>query len=111
MRVGMDISQTAHRGGVATYTKSLAEELSNIPKLEIVYFYSSLRIPYKGNLKNVKSFRLPPMILEPLFNKVRRVSVERFIGAVDIFHSSDCVQPSSKAKKVTTYHDVVPLKY
>ncbi len=111
IKVGMDISQMAHNGGVSTYTENLSRELSNISDLELVYFYSSLRKPYKGDLKNVKKFRLPPTLFEMLFNKWRNVGIEKFIGRVDIFHSSDWTQPLTKAIKVTTFHDVVPLKY
>lgn len=111
MKVGLDISQMAHSGGVTTYTKNLAERLSRFPDLEIAYFYSSMRRPYRGNLPNVKSYRLPPTLFEILFNKLRFLEIEKFIGPIDIFHSSDWVQPPTKAKKVTTYHDVVPLKY
>ena len=109
--VGMDISQLAHQGGVATYTQNLAAKLSEVSDLEMVYFYSSLRQFYKGSLENVKSFRFPPSIFEILFNRLRSISIEKFIGQIDIFHSSDWIQPPTKAKKVTTYHDVVPLKY
>lgn len=112
LRVGMDISQMAHSGGVATYTRKLAEDLSKRSDLEMVFFYSSLRKPYKSiGLKQVKSYRLPPALFEMLFNRWRNVPIEKFIGPVDVFHSSDWTQPPSKAKKVTTYHDVVPLKY
>ena len=111
LKIGFDISQLAHQGGVATYTQKLAEGLQNDKDLETVFFYSSLRKPYKGTLKGVKKFKLPPTLFELLFNKIRNVSIEKFIGPVDIFHSSDWVQPPSKAKKVTTYHDVIPLKF
>ncbi len=112
IRVGMDISQTAHKGGVVTYTRKLSEELAKNKNLDMVFFYSSFRKPFrKGNLKNVKSYRLPPTFFELLFNRWRNVSIEKFIGPVDVFHSSDWTQPPCKAKKVTTYHDVVPLKY
>ena len=111
MRVGMDISQLTHEGGVATYTQNLTSELAKLPDLDMVYFYSSLRKPYKGGLKNVKKYRLPPTFFEMLFNRWRTVPIEKFIGVIDIFHSSDWTQPPSKAKKVTTYHDVIPLKY
>lgn len=111
LRIGFDISQIAHQGGVATYTKNLTEELAKLPDLEMVYFYSSLRKSYKGKLKNVKNYRLPPTLFEVLFNRIRNVPIEKFIGSVDIFHSSDWVQPPSKAKKVTTIHDMVALKY
>lgn len=111
MRVGFDISQIAHVGGVSTYTRELSEQLSKIPDLEMIYFYSSLRKPYKGSLKNVAKFKFPPTLFEMLFNRWRNVGIEKFIGPVDIFHSSDWMQPPSKAKKVTTYHDVIALKY
>ncbi len=111
MRVGMDISQLAHPGGVATYTQNLASQLSDLDDLEMIYFYSSLRKSYHGELKNVKKYRLPPSLFEMLFNKWRNVPIERFLGPLDIFHSSDWTQPPSKAKKVTTYHDVIPVKY
>src|SRR3989344_5844468 len=111
MRVGMDISQIAHKGGVATYTENLSQGLSGIKDLEMVYFYSSLRKPYKGGLKKVKKYKLPPVLFEMLFNRWRNVGIEKFLGPLDIFHSSDWTQPPTKAKKVATYHDVVPLKY
>ena len=111
MRVGMDISQIAHGGGVTTYTQNLTEQLSKISDLEMVYFYSSLRKPYRGKLKNVKKYRLPQTLFEMLFNRWRNVSIERFIGPIDIFHSSDWTQPPTKGKKITTYHDCVPIKY
>lgn len=111
MRIGMDISQIAHGGGVAVYTQNLAEHLSREKTLEMVYFYSSLRKPYHGPLKNIKKYHLPPTLFEMLFNKLRNVPIEKFIGPIDIFHSSDWIQPPTKGKKVTTFHDVVPLRY
>ncbi len=111
MKVGFDISQLAHSGGVATYTKNLAEQLSKHKELEMIYFYSSLRIPYRGGLGNVKKYKLPPTLFELLFNRWRNVGIEKFLGPLDIFHSSDWIQPPTRAKKVTTYHDVVPLKF
>ncbi len=111
IRVGMDISQLAHRGGVATYTQNLASQLFQIDDLEMVYLYFSLRKPYLGNLKNVKKYRLPPKLFEMLFNRWRNISIEKFLGFLDIFHSSDWTQPPSKAIKVTTVHDLVAIKY
>lgn len=108
MKIGFDISQLAHRGGVGVYTKNLAAQLLTFPDIDPVFFYSSLRMPYRGNLRNVKNYPIPPTLFELLFNKMR-LSIDPFIGLVDVFHSSDWVQPSSKAKKVTTYHDVTPL--
>jgi len=111
IKVGMDISQIAHFGGVPVYTRELSSNLQKQKTLEMVYFFSSLRRTYHGSLKGVKKFKLPPALFEMLFNRLRNVGIEHFIGPIDIFHSSDWTQPPSKAKKVTTYHDVVPLKY
>lgn len=111
LKIGMDISQIAHGGGVAVYTQELAERLSRVDNLDMVFFYSSLRKSYRGNLKNIKKYKLPPTLFEILFNKVRTTPIESFIGQIDIFHSSDWIQPPTNAKKITTYHDVVPLKF
>lgn len=111
MKVGFDISQIVYKGGVSGYTKNLTKELQKNEDLEMIYFFSSLRKRYHGDLKNVKKFRLPPSLFEVLFNRLRNVSIEKFIGYIDIFHSSDWVQPPSKARKVTTYHDVIPIKF
>jgi glycosyltransferase involved in cell wall biosynthesis len=111
MKVGFDISQIAYPGGVGTYTRNLAENLSSQKDLEMSFFYSSLRQPYRGKLPNVKSFRLPATVTELLFNQWRFLPMENFLGKIDIFHSSDWTQPKTSAKRVTTYHDVVPLKY
>lgn len=111
MRVGFDISQVAHTGGVATYTNNLAKQLASHKELEMVYFYTSLRKRYSGDLKAVKSFPIPPTVAEIIFNRMHLIPIETLIGKIDIFHSSDWIQPPTRAKKVTTYHDVVPLKY
>lgn len=111
MKIGFDISQIAHIGGVHTYTQNLTAHLAQVRDIKMVYFYSSLRKPYQGHLPHVKSYPIPPTLIEILFNRLRILPIERFIGDVDVFHSSDWVQPPSKAKKVTTYHDVIPLKY
>ncbi len=111
IKIGFDISQIAHPGGVANYTLNLSKELIKIKDLDLSFFYSSLRKPYRGNLPNVKSFPIPPTILEKLFNEWRILGIDTFLKELDVFHSSDWTQPKTKAKKVTTYHDVIPLKF
>jgi len=111
IKVGFDISQMAFPGGVATYTRELAEHLQQQPELEMRWLYSSLRTPYQGGLAKVKSWPIPLSVFEPMMNKWRVINVEQLIGEVDIFHSSDWTQPKTQAKKVTTIHDVVVFKY
>lgn len=109
--VGFDLSQIAHGGGVGRYTDELSQQLALSSQIQIKFFYSSLRKGYAGKLANVKQFHLPPTLLEPLFNSIRMIKIEQFIGQVDIFHSSDWFQPPSNALNITTYHDVIPIKY
>ena len=109
VKVGFDISQIIHPGGVSNYTKNLGLELQKLPDINMVFFFSAFRKSYRGDLKNVKKFRLPPTLFEVMFNRIRTVGIEKFIGPVDVYHSSDWVQPPVKAKTVTTYHDLVPL--
>jgi glycosyltransferase involved in cell wall biosynthesis len=39
------------------------------------------------------------------------MSIDRLIGDTDVFHSSDWTQPPTKAFKVTTIHDLAPIKF
>lgn len=118
MKIGIDISQIVYGTGVSFYTQSLVENLLKIDKKnEYKLFFSSLRKNLPSNFNNkavnvkLKKFRIPPTLLEPLFNKSHFLPIESFIGKVDVFHSSDWTQPPTKAKKVTTIHDFGFLKY
>lgn len=125
MIIGIDISQIVYGTGVSTYTKKLVENLLKIDKKnQYVLFGSSLRskkklYEFRETLKNfqnceVKIFSYPPTILEFLWNKLHIMPLEKFIGEVDIFHSSDWTQPpikSLKTKKITTVHDMIPYLF
>lgn len=117
MKIGIDISQTAFPGsGVARYTTSLISSLVEYDQEnEYIFFYSSLRVPLDKNIKELiraphvlKEFRFPPSLLSFMWNTMRILPIEYFIGPVDIFMSSDWTQPPTKrAIKVTTIHDMV----
>lgn len=123
MKIGIDISQIVFPGtGVATYTQRLVENLLKIDqKNNYVLFGSSLRkkkllddyLEKFRNNKNVrvKTFYFPPLFLELLWNKLHIFPIERLIGKIDVFLSSDWLQPPTKAKKVTTIHDLIVYKY
>jgi len=49
--------------------------------------------------------------LETLWNRFHKVNIEKLIGKVDIFHSSDWLQPPSQAVKITTIHDLIIYRY
>jgi glycosyltransferase involved in cell wall biosynthesis len=120
MKIGIDISQIAHeRTGVANYTKSLVENLLRIDnKNKYILFFSSLRKKCpayvngwasKPNVK-LKHFRLPPTLLDFLWNRLHILPIEWFVGKIDVLFTSDWVVPPAKAKKVTTLHDLIVYK-
>jgi len=121
MKIGIDISQTVYQGtGVARYTHKLVKHLLAIDKKNsYVLFFSSLRrkLPvtnYQLPVTNykIKKFKLPLTLLDFLWNKLHICPIENFIGEVDVFLSSDWIQPpSKKAKLVTVVHDLTPWKY
>lgn len=124
MRIGIDISPIVYETGVSWYTKNLIKALLQIDKTdEFVLFGGSLR--RFGDLKLVignyhatvrgsyrpKLFTLPPAFMEIVWNRLHIFPVEWLIGSIDVFHSSDWTQPPTKAYKVTTIHDLTPLRF
>ena len=132
MRIGIDISQLAYANtGVANYLRSLVSELLKIDSdNEYVLFFSSLRgtLPdsdlwlnharleiksenIKAKKVTIRQFKLPPSLLDLLWNKLHLLPIENLIGDIDIFISSDWTQPPTKAKKVTILYDLIVYKY
>jgi len=131
MRVGIDISQLAYSNtGVATYLSNLVENLiQQDSQNEYVLFFSSLRKNFqfslflstlssrpKGNFQKkqsveIRKFRIPPILLDIVWNKLHVLPVEWLIGPVDIFISSDWTQPPTKAKKMTILYDLIVYTY
>lgn len=121
MKIGIDISQLAFSNtGVANYLSSLVKEMVKDERNEYVLFFSSLRgsisedIEYLSKKPNVsiKKFKLPPTALHVLWNLTHVVSIEKFIGPVDIFITSDWTEPPvKKAKKATIIYDFIVYKY
>lgn len=129
MKIGIDISQTAYEGtGVANYVFQCVDRLLKTDtQNEYVLFYSSLRIQnskfkihsirqaqdknYKAKFK-IKQFKLPPTVLDILWNKLHILPIEWLIGDVDVFISSDWTQPPVRcAKNVTILYDLIVYKY
>ena len=124
MRIGIDITPVIYQGsGVATYTRQLVRHLlPQAKKDHFVLFASTLRgkkkiWQYLESLSayanfSVKIFPFPPKLTELAWNKLHRISVERLVGEVDVFHAWDWQQPpAKKAKLVTTIHDLTPLLF
>lgn len=124
MKIGIDISQAVYQGsGVAVYTRHLVKSLLglNFPHAEYVLFGSTLR--RQNDLNNfiselpltknyiTKFFSFPPTTLEFIWNRMHAISIESFVGNVDIFHTSDWIEPPARVPKVTTIHDLIVYKY
>jgi glycosyltransferase involved in cell wall biosynthesis len=120
MKIAIDISQIVYGTGVSTYTQNLVTGLLKLDqKNEYVLFggsarrYSTLRSfcnKLRGNF-TTKLVSVPPTVADLMWNKMHIVPIESLTGKIDVFHSSDWTEPPSRAYKVTTVHDLTPLKY
>lgn len=123
MKIGIDISQLAYeKTGVENYLSRLVEHLLKVDQInEYVLFFSSLRksfqfstFNFQSNNKKIKYkiFKLPPSLLDLLWNKLHIFPIEWFIGNVDVFITSDWTEPPTKeAKKATILYDLIVYKY
>lgn len=125
MRIGIDISQIIHEGtGVATYVRRMVAELLRIDyQNDYVLFGASLRqqrkfyeyfntVQYLSPRAKLVVIPLPPTLLDILWNRLHVIPIEQFTGPLDVFWSSDWMQPPlKKARGVTTIHDVSFLHY
>ncbi len=121
MKIALDISQIVYGTGVSAYSENLIKSLLKVDsKNQYILFGSSLRRYKKlkdfkeelSGFSNVefKLLKFPPALLEFLWNKLHIYPIDKFVGPVDVFHSSDWLQPPFKSKatkKVTTVHDMV----
>lgn len=116
MKIGIDVSPIVYGTGVSMYTKNLVEnllEIDNQNKYQL--FFSSLRQKFPGLKSNkfeLKQTKIPPTLLNILWNKLHIIPIETFTGKIDIFHSSDWTQPPTKnTPTVTTIHDLSFLRW
>lgn len=114
MRVAIDVSQIVYGTGVSIYTQKLVEALLSADKEnKYVLFGGALRRyqDIKSTFPDSKVFLIPPVAADILWNKLHIFPIEKLIGDVDVFHTSDWAEPPSRAFKVTTVHDLYPLKF
>ena len=115
MKIGIDISQTAYPGtGVGNFTQNLVQHLLKIdPQNDYVLFFSSLRkkcpIAVSGFANaSLKTFKLPPTLLDFLWNRLHVLPIEWLIGDVDVFITSDWTEPpTQRAPKITILYDLI----
>lgn len=121
MRILIDISPIVYGTGVSVYTKNLVYNLALADKEnEYVLFAGTLRRRadlesflngFQGRNFRGKVFPLPPTLADIVWNRLHIFKIEKLVGSMDVFHSSDWSQPPSGAFKVTTVHDLVPIKF
>ncbi len=121
MKVAIDISQIVYGTGVSVYTKELIRALLSVDKeVSFVLFGGSIRrLPelkefvstLTGNF-TTKLFPFSPTMADFVWNRLHTLPIEQLIGDVDVVHSSDWAEPSTRrALKVTTIHDLAPFKF
>lgn len=121
MTVGIDISQLAYPNvGVSNYLTSLIENMVLDNRHTFILLFSSrrgkvpLRITKLLDRENVKlkRIKLTPSVLDMLWNRLHKIPVEKFIGSVDYFITSDWTEPPvENAQKATILYDLVVYKY
>lgn len=114
MKIAIDISQIVYGTGVSVYTKNLVDNLLAVDKEnEYILFAGSLR--RRGEILSIypsaKVFPIPPTIADLLWNRIHKLPIEKFVGNIDVFHTSDWSEPPSNAFKVTTVHDLAPFLF
>lgn len=123
MIIGIDVSQIVYNTGVSRYTRELVRHLLQIDTENVYKLYAgALRqtLEIQTYFKDLRSsglcfseylFPIPPKIADKFWNDWRFIDIESVIGPIDLFHSSNWTQPRTKAKKVTTVHDLTPALY
>lgn len=113
MRIAIDVSQAIYGTGVSVYTKHLITNLKKIDSYnDYVFFGGSLRRMDELSRFANMPFRYPPSLADFVWNRLHTFPIEKLLGDVDILHTSDWAEPPTvKAVKVTTIHDLYPIKF
>lgn len=122
MVIGIDVSQVVYENtGVSNFLSELVEYLiKQDRKNKYVLFYSSLRRNLQSSVFNlqsnpnvtIKQYKIPPTVLDLIWNKLHILPIENFVGDVDVFITSDWTEPPARrAKKATILYDLLVYKY
>lgn len=114
MRIAIDVSQIIYRTGVSHYCINLVKNLLQIDDKNQYQLFAGV-FRRKQEILNIfpqtRTFPIPPKLADILWNKLHVLLIEKLIGQVDLVHTSDWAEPPSKIPKVTTIHDITPLKF
>jgi glycosyltransferase involved in cell wall biosynthesis len=125
MVIGIDISQVVYEGtGVGKFVREMTSSILRDGKNHSFILFGS-SWGRRNKLKQLKEhflqirpdvrfvlLPLPLRLLDFLWNRLHVFPIEWLLGKMDIYWSSDWVQPPSlRAKMVTTIHDTGVYKY
>ena len=121
MRIVVDVSPLARpRTGIGNYIRGMVAGLAEAAggEHELLAFGPSgprgrdrIREALAGLGVEVRT-PLAPHALRQAWSRSGRVSVERIVGPLDVFHFSDWMYPPQRAGlRATTVHDLVPLRF
>jgi len=114
VKIAIDISQIVYGTGVSTYTENLVKSILKIDS-EDDYTLFAGAFRRRGDIlqafPGAHVFPIPPVLADIIWNKFHVLPIEKLIGDIDVFHTSDWTEPPSSAFKVTTVHDLYPLKF
>ncbi len=120
LHVGVDISSIPYNRGVSRYTSNLVRALhKQKEKVTLRLIGASgrqqdiLRKFAHDELSGVPSKILPyPVkIMEIVWNRLHLLSLELFLGKLDVFHSWELQPPTDHAALVSTIHDLAMLRF
>lgn len=122
MRIAIDLSQIIYGTGVSHYRENLVKNLLQIDKENEYLLYGGgfrrlhelkEKVEDLGNNSKttVKTLMIPPRVADLIWNKFHLLPIEKLIGKFDLVHTSDWAEPPSLFPKVTTIHDIIPLKF
>jgi glycosyltransferase involved in cell wall biosynthesis len=114
MKIAIDISQIVYGTGVSTYTKQLVKSLLKVDTENEYKLFAGVLQRHMDVLDvfpQAKTFPIPPIIADIIWNRFHILPIEKLIGNIDVLHTSDWTEPPSSAHKVTTVHDLYPLKF
>jgi len=111
VRVGLDVTPavTTH-AGLARYTIQLWRELAGREDVALRAFALG-RGSGKALDLPVRRVPVPLRVLRPLWRHVHWPRVESLVGVVDVAHSLALTPAPSRAPRVVTLHDVLPLTH
>lgn len=122
MKLGIDISQVVYRGtGVARFTEGLVKAICKYDQQnKWTFVFYSLRLNLGDELENLIKdsgyklikLKIPQTFLTLLWHDLHRFSIEKLVGPLDWFITSDWIEPPTKTlKKATIVHDLVYLRF